>query len=119
MCDSSFFHIHFFFDFFLQTVQCQRKSPICTFLALKNFICTPSLFSLQHIPAFYECFTATSTTEMYLEKIKDCLFTLAATSTDDNKFQQVIKEIADYVYQHSIVFHSTVKRLQEVKNKPT
>ncbi len=56
---------------------------------------------------------------MYLEKIKDCLFTLAATSTDDNKFQQVIKEIADYVYQHSIVFHSTVKRLQEVKNKPT
>ncbi|CAF4667201.1 unnamed protein product [Rotaria sp. Silwood2] len=55
---------------------------------------------------------------MVLEKIKDCLSTLANTPTNDNnKFQQVVKDIGRYVYHYSIVFYSTVRRLGQVEEE--
>jgi hypothetical protein len=67
--------------------------------------------------AFYEHITAAPSTEMNLEKMKDCLLVLVATPIDDSKFQQVIKEIGDYLHQHSIIFYSTIKRVKELEEK--
>ncbi|CAF1593817.1 unnamed protein product [Rotaria magnacalcarata] len=66
---------------------------------------------------FYQNFIQSPTTDYYLKKIKDALLKISSLSLIQDDLQDIIKDIANSIHQHSIIFQKTIQHVENIELK--
>ncbi|CAF3329674.1 unnamed protein product [Rotaria socialis] len=64
---------------------------------------------------FYQNFIQSPTTDYYLKTIKDALLKISSLSLIQDDLQDIIKDIANSIHQHSIIFQKTIQHVENIE----